>query len=195
MKWNTDRCSRSRSVATVPWATPRGCCRCRRPLAMTATRQSGCSGCCCCYHCCYRFLRCQLVMQPTNQKTSYCQPPNSFLSVRFWLAYTFLFSFFSYCHRSIVALSLRRFEAITVSPVIEYFWRRTNTFDVCSRCNAIRTQFRPDLYSAWGEFCFFEFFSSRGIVERRRKENRTSISTERDSGEILEDAMLFDRCY
>lgn len=78
---DTDRCSRSRSVATVAWASPRGCCRCRRPPARTVKRQSGCSGCCCCYHCCYRFLRCQLVMQPTNQKTSYCQPPNSFLPV------------------------------------------------------------------------------------------------------------------
>lgn len=95
---DTDRCSRSRSVATMPWASPRGCCRCRWPLARTVTRQSGCFGCCCCYRCCYRFLRCQLVMQPTNQKTSYCQPPNSFLPVASG-------RFSPYRHSSIVALS------------------------------------------------------------------------------------------
>lgn len=66
---NTDRCSRSRSVATMPWASSRGCSRCRSPPATMARRRSGCSGCCCCYRCCYRSLRCQLVMQPTKTKT------------------------------------------------------------------------------------------------------------------------------
>jgi len=35
--------------------------------ATMATRRPGCSGCCCCYRCCYLLLRCQLVMQSTNQ--------------------------------------------------------------------------------------------------------------------------------
>lgn len=112
---DTDRCSRSRSVATMPWASPRGCCRCRWPLARTVTRQSGCFGCCCCYRCCYRFLRCQLVMQPTNQKTSYCQPPNSFLPVASG-------RFSPYRHSSIVALS--RFSKSFFSCFDSIFWRK-----------------------------------------------------------------------
>lgn len=117
---DTDRCSRSRSVATMPWASPRGCCRCRWPLARTVTRQSGCFGCCCCYRCCYRFLRCQLVMQPTNQKTSYCQPPNSFLPVASG-------RFSPYRHSSIVALSrLSKFR--TVFSFFFFFLRQTSVW-------------------------------------------------------------------
>lgn len=114
-KVDTDRCWRSRSVATMPWASPRGCCRCRWPPARTVTRQSGCFGCCCCYRCCYRFLRCQLVMQPTNQKTSYCQPPNSFLPVASG-------RFSPYRHSSIVALS--RVLKISKNSLNQRIWTR-----------------------------------------------------------------------
>lgn len=114
---DTDRCSRSRSVATMPWASPRGCCRCRWPLARTVTRQSGCFGCCCCYRCCYRFLRCQLVMQPTNQKTSYCQPPNSFLPVASG-------RFSPYRHSSIVALSRFSKSFFRQTCFDSIFWRK-----------------------------------------------------------------------
>lgn len=37
------------------------------PVTMAKHRRLGCFGCCCCYRCCYRLLRCQLVMQSTNQ--------------------------------------------------------------------------------------------------------------------------------
>lgn len=132
---DTDRCSRSRSVATMPWASPRGCCRCRWPLARTVTRQSGCFGCCCCYRCCYRFLRCQLVMQPTNQKTSYCQPPNSFLPVASG-------RFSPYRHSSIVALS--RFSKSFFS---------TNVF----RLNLLKENFFSPLPWRWRVFESTEF--------------------------------------
>lgn len=146
-KVDTDRCWRSRSVATMPWASPRGCCRCRWPPARTVTRQSGCFGCCCCYRCCYRFLRCQLVMQPTNQKTSYCQPPNSFLPVASG-------RFSPYRHSSIVALS-----------------RSQNFQEFSQPENLNSTIFTRRFTATWR--VIFEFGSKRKISKQRERERET----------------------
>lgn len=155
---DTDRCSRSRSVATMPWASPRGCCRCRWPLARTVTRQSGCFGCCCCYRCCYRFLRCQLVMQPTNQKTSYCQPPNSFLPVASG-------RFSPYRHRSIVALSRpSKFLRAVFFCSSSIFSKESQIFSIMTKIEEEDNFERETFPKSLIRGRILDYFFSKGIV-------------------------------